>query len=254
MRIRYIYYACLLWLLSACTTSHALVRYDYTPRRMTDSLRAYDHHIDSLIQPYRMRMEREMGTVIAVSDTILTRTQPESDLGNLLADILLEQTNHAHHVDIAVINFGGVRLQQLPAGNITLGTAFELMPFDNRVVLLRMRGDTLQRLFDHMAAVGGWPIAGARFTIHDHHATQIMIAGQALSTTQYYTIAISDYLANGGDKLDILKVLPQIATGKLLRDVFIDGFRDRTAHSQHLHSVRDGRVIKDTTDTNPTRH
>jgi 2',3'-cyclic-nucleotide 2'-phosphodiesterase (5'-nucleotidase family) len=143
---------------------------------------------------------------------------------------------------MAVINFGGIRINQLAKGNVTSENAFELMPFDNKIVLLEIDGATLQGLFDKMASVGGTPIAGARYVIDAKKATNITIQGKALDPAVKYTVSISDYLANGGDNLDVLKPIPQIATGVLLRDAFIEGFRDINAKGQHLKSIKDGRV------------
>jgi 2',3'-cyclic-nucleotide 2'-phosphodiesterase (5'-nucleotidase family) len=217
---------------------------NYAERRMSDSLTASDSHLESVIRPYRDSMQAEMKQVLVISDTVLTKSMPESDLGNLLAEILLDKSQKYTHrkVDMAVINFGGIRINQLAKGNVTSENAFELMPFDNKIVLLEIDGATLQGLFDKMASVGGTPIAGARYVIDAKKATNITIQGKALDPAVKYTVSISDYLANGGDNLDVLKPIPQIATGVLLRDAFIEGFRDINAKGQHLKSIKDGRV------------
>jgi 2',3'-cyclic-nucleotide 2'-phosphodiesterase (5'-nucleotidase family) len=222
----------------------AVTQVSYAERRMSDSLTASDPHIEAVIRPYRDSMAAEMKQVLVISDTVLTKQQPESDLGNLLAEILLDKSQkYAHRkVDVAVINFGGIRITQLPKGNITNENAFELMPFDNKIVLLELEGMILQKLFDKMASMGGTPIAGARYSIDNAKATNISIQSKPLDVTAKYTIAISDYLANGGDNLDMLKPVPQTSTGVLLRDAFIEGFKDINAKGQHLKSIKDGRV------------
>ena len=117
------------------------------------------------------------------------------------------------------------------------------MPFDNKIVLLELDGATTQKLFDRMSLAGGVPVAGARYVIDTtKKAINITIQGKAFDPASKYTIAISDYLANGGDNLDILKPVPQISTNMLLRDAFIEGFKDINAKGQHLRSIKDGRV------------
>jgi len=233
-----------LLLLISCSSPMGITQVSYAERRMTDSLRASDPRIEAVIRPYRDSMDREMKQVLVISDTVLTKQAPESDLGNLLAEILLDKAQKYGHrkVDIAVINFGGIRITQLPKGNITNENAFELMPFDNRIVLLDLDGVTLQKLLDKMASVGGTPLAGARFAIDHAKATGITIGGKAFDPSARYTLAISDYLANGGDNLDMLKAVPQTQTGVLLRDAFIEAFRDINAKGEHLKSIKDGRV------------
>lgn len=231
-------------LLFSCSHQYHLSKVDFAELRMSDSLKAYDHHIDSLIRPYRDSMQAEMAQVLVISDTILTKQMPESDLGDLLAGIMLNQTEKRanRRVDVAMINFGGIRLTQLPAGKITREKVYELMPFDNAIVLLELDGNTLKALFDRMAGAGGTPIAGASYTISAGKAGNIIIQGKTLDLSGKYTIAISDYLANGGDKLDMLVKLPQISTGLLLRDAFIYGFEEINSSGRHLTSKIDGRV------------
>lgn len=230
--------------LMACSRPMVVTQVNYAERRMSDSLTASDAHIETVIRPYRDSMQAEMKQVLVISDTVLTKSQPESDLGNLLAEILLDKSQKytGRKVDIAVINFGGIRITQLPKGSITNENAFELMPFDNKIVLLEIDGATLHGLFDKMASTGGTPIAGARYVIDNKKATNIIIQGKPIDPAGRYTVSISDYLANGGDNLDVLKPIPQISTGVLLRDAFIEGFKEINAKGQHLKSIRDGRV------------
>ena len=234
-----------LFLIASCSRPLVVSQAGYQERKMSDSLRVYDQHMETIVKPYRDSMEAEMKQVLAVSDTILSKQMPESDLGNLLADILLDKAQQYTHrkVDVAVINFGGIRISQLPKGNITRGHVFELMPFDNELVLLEVDGATLKKLFDRMAASGGVPVAGASYAIRsDKTCTNIMVQGAAIDMNRKYTLAISDYLANGGDKLDMLKPITQFRTNKLLRDAFMEGFIDMNAKGQHVKSIRDGRV------------
>jgi 2',3'-cyclic-nucleotide 2'-phosphodiesterase (5'-nucleotidase family) len=242
MKKLFIYIAVLA--LASCSKSLTPSQYSATERRMSDSLKAYDPKIESIIKPYRDSMEAEMAQVLVISDTVLSKKMPESDLGNLLSEILLEKAMKygKRKVDVAMINFGGIRIPQLPKGNVTRGMAFELMPFDNKLVLLELDGKTMQMLFDRMAGAGGVPLAGARYVIRDGKATDIIIQGAPMDMTKRYTIAISDYLANGGEKLDMLTTIPQVATDVLLRDIFIEGFVDINKRGEHLRSIKDGRV------------
>ncbi len=230
--------------LASCSAPLTVSNVSYAERRMTDSIAADDPHTEAIIKPYRDSMQAEMKQVVVISDTVLTKQTPESDLGDLLADImLLKSRQYAHrNVDVAIINTGGIRATQLHAGKITTENVFELMPFDNKIVLLELDGATTQKLFDRLATAGGTPIAGARYVINSGKATGATIAGKAIDPVAKYTISISDYLANGGDNLDLLKTVAQINTGVFVRDAFMEGFKDMYAKGQHLKSVKDGRV------------
>jgi len=128
----------------------------------------------------------------------------------------------------------------LPAGNVTLGNIFELMPFDNMIVLLALDGKTTKQFLDIMAASGGLPISGVRYTISNETATAISFNGVPFNENKTYTLAISDYLANGGDKLELLKKFKQQSTAKLMRDAFIEYFSEEKIINGKL----DGRVVK----------
>ena len=67
------------------------------------------------------------------------------------------------HVDAAFINYGGIR-SYLPKGDITIGRIFELMPFDNLIVLQEIKGDTLLSFLNFIAERNGWPISGISST------------------------------------------------------------------------------------------
>jgi 2',3'-cyclic-nucleotide 2'-phosphodiesterase (5'-nucleotidase family) len=238
-------YSLLLLLLAGCSRPLVPAQYSYAERRITDSVAHGDPKVEALIKPYRDSMQAEMNEVLVINDAVLTKQMPESDLGNLLAGILLEKSQSYIHkkVDVAMINFGGIRIGQLGKGPVTREKAFELMPFDNMVVVMDLDGKTTKELFDRMAGAGGVPVAGATYAIDEFKKAQLItIQGAPFDINKTYTIALSDYLANGGEKLDMLVGKPQIATGKLLRDAFIEGFKEINARGEHLKSIKDGRV------------
>ena len=242
MKKVFLYFSVLL--ISSCSRPLSISQIKYKEIRINDSTSLADKHIEELIRPYRDSMQAEMNEVLVINDTVLTKQMPESDLGNLLAEILLDkaQKYSGKKVDAALINFGGIRLTQLAKGNVTREKAFELMPFDNKIVLLELDGKTTQLLFDRMAGAGGTPVAGARYWIHHGKAEHITIQGEVLDANKNYTIALSDYLANGGEKLDMLKDKKQTKTDVLLREAFIEGFKDIAAQGKHLKRIKDGRV------------
>lgn len=167
-----------------------------------------------------------MNVVIAKLATDVEKKQPESTLGNLMADgmKIMAEKYYALPVDAALINFGGIRLPIIKAGNITRGKVFELMPFDNIIILQKLKGEILQQLLDHIAERGGWPVAGISMQIKDKKAVNVMINNQPIDINKLYTVANSDYIANGGDNCVMLTAVPQINKGYLLRDALIDYF------------------------------
>jgi 2',3'-cyclic-nucleotide 2'-phosphodiesterase (5'-nucleotidase family) len=182
--------------------------------------------------------------VVVVSDMELEKKQPEGTLGNILADAMLTmaEKKYATHVDAAFINYGGIRLTSVPAGNITRGRIFELVPFDNLLVLQKITGKVVQEFLDHVAGKGGWPCAGISMQIKNKKAVNIMIGGAPIDELATYTIANNDYVANGGDDCVMLKTIPQIANGYLFRDAVIDYFTQQAKEGKKLSVKIENRV------------
>jgi len=140
-----------------------------------------------------------------------------------------------------VMTNGGMR-NALPAGNITVGNAFELMPFENELVVLDAPGPVVQQLFDYSAPIG-MAVSGAVYTVGpDKHAQNILIGGQPFDPAKTYRIAISDYLAGGGDHMEFLKAAKLRHTGLLLRTSIIDYIKALTAAGQPVAAKVEGRV------------
>ena len=96
------------------------------------------------------------------------------------------------------------------------------MPFDNALILVKVKGDTLQSFLDLIAARGGWPISGMTMQIQNKKAVNVVIGGKPLNPASTYTITLSDFIANGGDNAYILKDLPRVNKNYLVRDALIE--------------------------------
>jgi 2',3'-cyclic-nucleotide 2'-phosphodiesterase (5'-nucleotidase family) len=182
--------------------------------------------INALLKPYADSVNKSMNDVIAVAGMALEKRQPEGTLNNVLADamFIMAKEKYQTAVDAAFINFGGIRLPALAAGNITRGKVFEMAPFDNMVVLLKIDGKTMKQFLNLVAGRGGWPCAGIAYQIKDKQAINILIGGRAFNDTSTYSIALLDYVANGGDDCEMLKVIPQQNNGYLFRNAVLEYF------------------------------
>ncbi len=230
---------------SSCNKHFVATEYKFEEQRLNPNS-VSDEKIDAIIQPYKDSLDKEMNIVLAVSDTILTKSLPESDLGNLMCDLVLKKSKDYCNckVDFTFLNNGGIRLPNLPKGNITLGKIIELMPFDNLIDIMTVNGKTLDTLFNYMASKGGWQISGARYKFKNEKAFDVFIQGEPLDLNKNYTIAVSDYLAQGGDNCTMLAIIPKTILSKSLRDAIIDGLKEMNAKGEHIKSVIDGRVQK----------
>lgn len=202
-----------------------------------------DSNILALIKPYKTGIDTQMRQVIGHAAIPMTKAQPECGLGNFMADAQLEIIQRIDtSIRISVVNYGGIRLPYLPSGSITKGKIFELMPFDNQLVILEVSGSLLRTFCNHMAKLGGWPVSGISYSIRNDTAENILVEGKALVDTTRYKIVLSDYIAGGGDYCFFLKEVPAIKTGVLLRDALLEYLRTKTAQGISIEPKISGRV------------
>ena len=80
------------------------------------------------------------------------------------------------------------------------------------------------------------------YVISGDQAVEVTIAGEPIDMNASYTLAISDYLAEGGDNLSMLKPIPHIKTKVLVREAILAFWRNEEANSRSVTSSIDGRV------------
>lgn len=240
--LKYFLFAAVFFAVS-CNTAYQTSGVKYTDYRINNKQPA-NGRLNDLLKPYSDSVNKSMNDVVAVAGMPLEKKQPEGTLGNLLADAMLAKAKEKYktNVDACFMNSGGIRLPSIPAGNITRGKIFELSPFDNIIVLLKVDGKTLQQFLDTAALKGGWPTAGSTYQLKDKKAINVVIGGKSLSSGEQYTIAVVDYLANGGDNCDMLKKLPQENNGYLFRDAIIEYFADMQKQGKQIMSKIENRV------------
>src|SRR5688572_22906602 len=122
----------------SCTPRHphfsSTASYQYIQKEKDDST------INAIILPYKEKVDADMNKVIGYSEVAMPklRDQPETLLGNFVADCAFETAQSLDkEVDFCVLNNGGLR-SSLPMGDITIRNVYELMPFDNEIVVVSM--------------------------------------------------------------------------------------------------------------------
>ncbi|HXH19773.1 MAG TPA: 5'-nucleotidase [Chitinophagales bacterium] len=203
-----------------------------------------DSSIIAFIHPYRDSLRKEMTEVVAISSIMMEKGKPESLLGNFVADLLLEKgKQYDSAADCCILNYGSLRLPFLPAGEITKGMIYELMPFDNFLVLIELRGEVVRQLLDYIAFQGGWPVAGIKFKIRDGKSFDILINDLPLQPGKIYRVVISDYLADGGDNLSMLRNEKRKNFGIFIRDVILEYLKEQTQQGKLISSQLDNRIM-----------
>jgi 2',3'-cyclic-nucleotide 2'-phosphodiesterase (5'-nucleotidase family) len=145
-------------------------------------------------------------------------------------------------VHVGIINMGGLRTV-IPKGKITVGNIFELMPFENELVVVWLKGDKLMELLQYFASMGGEGVSGVSMVIQKGKATQVLINGKELDAGTLYSVATNDYLADGNDNMKALSLCAKrVNTGQKVRDVLIKYIQRETSKGNIIQSKLDGRI------------
>lgn len=233
-------------LLMSCSTGRMVVTEATSVKIALDSTKEQiaDTVMKELIVPYKVRLEEEMNEVIGTAAQDMRGHRPESLLSNFSADVYrLAAAEHLKRpVDIAIVNMGGLR-SQLPKGDITVGKVFELMPFENELVVVWLRGSELMELLHTFARLKGEGLSGLQMGIEDNRAVEVMIGGEPIQMDSTYAIATNDYLAEGNDKMEQLKNFElRVNTGIKVRDMLMGYIRKETAAGRVINAQLEGRI------------
>lgn len=212
---------------------------------LKDSTSKPDPAANELIQVYKKQLDQQMDEVIAESIFDLKKELPEGSLGNMVSDILLKYANKKSETkpDFCVLNHGGLRIPIIYQGPISVRTIFELLPFENMLVMVELKGEDCAKLFDLIADSKGAPVGGCSMLIQNNKASNIFVQGKPFDPSKSYWVLTSDYIANGGDHADMMKsALKTYQYDVKLRDAVIDELRLMTKNGGKLIDQKDGRI------------
>jgi 2',3'-cyclic-nucleotide 2'-phosphodiesterase (5'-nucleotidase family) len=237
----------LLLIMISCSSSRKAVGpeiifiqgHEYWNYRLEDHIDE-DPQIQAMIGPYRSQIETELKQVLTISTGLIERDKPEGPLGNITSDILRNRATRemGETVHIAILNNGGLRVP-LPAGPIKVIHIYELMPFENHIVVLKFTGDQILQLADEIAAAGGEPVSGFRFRISNGKAADVLVGNRPVQTGNTYWVATNNWLADGGGDMPTLwEPIERIDKQVLIRDAFIEYLK----HISEIEPFTDSRI------------
>ncbi|MGZ2371146.1 5'-nucleotidase C-terminal domain-containing protein [Ancylomarina sp. YFZ004] len=167
-----------------------------------------DTAFTNMINQYKLGLDSQMNQLVSETNEAMMSGKPESLLSNYVADAMLSIGNKycldnklGHGVDLSIINNGGLRTS-LPKGNISTGKLFELLPFENKLVIIGMKGSDLQNVLRYIATRDGEGVSGIKMGIKGDQAVDVKVGGQKLDLNKIYHIISIDYLVNGGDGMN----------------------------------------------------
>ncbi|WP_290697483.1 5'-nucleotidase C-terminal domain-containing protein [Lacinutrix sp.] len=194
-----------------------------------------DKDFDAIISPYRARLEEDMNSVISYAPETYTKNNGDLNtaIGNLMADIVFEQGNivfnkrTTKNIDAVLLNHGGIR-SIISKGDITTETAFKVMPFENSIVVVALKGQQIDSMMQYLSeAKRAHPIQGIQLTLDKNYKiSKALINGKPIIKNKTYYVATNDYLYNGGDKMRFFKPSDSVYyLDYKIRNAMIDYFK-----------------------------
>lgn len=208
-----------------------------------------DAEAAGFLAPYKSKVDSIMGPVVGSIAHDMTRHRPESELSNLLCDILVWGGKQFDEQPVfSVYNMGGIR-SNLAKGKITVGDVNDMAPFENKICFLTLTGDKVLELFQQIAHRGGEGLSSAvRMVItKEGKLMNVTINGEPVDPQKSYRIATLDYLAEGNDQLVAFKsgtdVLAPMQRENNVRYIIMNYFCEMMAQGKEVESKIEGRCV-----------
>ena len=212
-----------------------------------------DAAVASILRDYDVQVRKLRETRIGETALELRKGGKDDLLANLVTDAMRSGAGGGLKSQYAFQNSGGLRVTEIPAGPITFGQIFDLIPFDNQQLVVSLPANQVRNALEGVLHAGKGPlrVSGLRYTIDWEKfqakdlkdappgaiVTQVIdestgnLLCETKSCTQAecqsvcaqgtYTVAVTDFLANGGDGLVMLKDAPRQISSVLARDIVV---------------------------------
>ena len=213
----------------------------------------YDQNPDKaaaeFLAPYKRVNDSIMGPIMGRVAHNMHPDRPESDLTNLLSDILVwAAKDYGEQPVLGVYNRGGVRAD-LTKGDVTYGDILDVAPFENKICFVTLTGEQLMKLFAQIAKRGGEGVSkGTELVItKDGQLVSARLHGKEIDPTAEYRVTTINYLLEGNDGMPALaegtnKVAPEEAKNNT-RYLIMNYFKDKHARGEIVDAQVEGRII-----------
>ncbi|MFT5754075.1 MAG: 2',3'-cyclic-nucleotide 2'-phosphodiesterase (5'-nucleotidase family) [Flavobacterium sp.] len=169
-----------------------------------------DRSIEQFIAPFRTHINKDLDSVLAYCPENLDKSKGkwETNIGLFMANVTYDLANPIFMkrenklIDICLLNHGGIR-SLIPKGNVTTRTAFNVMPFENSVVVIGLSGLKIRELAEYITSERKpHPLHGLKIYLNkSNEVSKIEINNLPIDDAKTYYVVTSDYLANGGDSM-----------------------------------------------------
>ena len=240
--------------LAAGCSSHYQLTHVSRQRILIDN--RYDRQPDAqaaaFIAPYKQKVDSVMSPVMGIAARDMDKYRPESEISNLMADILVwAGKDYGEQPDFGVYNIGGIRAA-LSKGTVTYGDINDIAPFENKIAFTTLTGEKVIELFQQIAKRGGEGVShGVELVItSDGKLVSARLNGKEIDPQAKYRAVTIDYIAQGNDGMSAFKdgtnlVSPQNELDNA-RFLIMNYFKAMHAQGKMVDAQVEGRItIKD---------
>jgi len=234
MNYKYFTLGVLLSLFYSCKQETYLTRIEGKRIEINEDLSS-NKVIEDYIKPYREHVEKDLDSVLAYS--VDTYSKSDGDLntaiGNFMADAVYDMSNPifksrtGKNIDMVLLNHGGIR-SILSKGNVTSRTAYQLMPFDNNVVVAELKGTYINELISYLQkAKQAHPISKLKIKFDaNFELLEATINKETIDVNRTYYVATNDYLYGGGGRMTFFEKSDSLYNlDYKIRNLLIDYFK-----------------------------
>jgi 2',3'-cyclic-nucleotide 2'-phosphodiesterase (5'-nucleotidase family) len=237
-------------LLGSCAPKHYQLASVERTRIIVDS--RYDKNPDEkaaqFIIPYKKVNDSIMAPIMGRVAHNMHPERPESDLSNLVSDILIwAAKDYNEQPVLGIYNMGGIRAD-LIKGDVTYEDVLSVAPFENKIAFTTLSGESLLKLFRQIAHRGGEGVSkGTELVItKDGQLVSARLHGQEIDPKASYRVVTIHYLLEGNDGMTAFtegkdNVAPQDANNNS-RYLIMNYFKDMQARGEVVDAQVEGRI------------
>lgn len=213
-----------------------------------------DAAMDALIAPYRARL-RELETVIGhLEGTLAKGRVVGGTMGNFVTDAARAQSaaRLSQPVHVAILNRDGMRKNTVAPGELRARDIFEMLPFENELMLVRMTGAQLRRFMEVLITNKDLAESGARVTYRRneqgaYEAVSLKLIGpdgrlEEIDPTRTYNVVTVDFVLTRGGPYEFLKAIPARPVGLKIRDAVSAEVKAKSGRGEKVRARDDRRI------------
>jgi LPXTG-motif cell wall-anchored protein len=220
---------------------------------------AVDPVVKAIVDKYDTELKPILDEVLGATDKDLPHDKNASGvslLGQWTSDVMKAKAG----TEIAITNGGGLRTS-IAKGQITMGNMYSVMPFDNTLVKMELKGSDIKKNIEN--GIGNESIGWVQFTGMKVHydlskpfGSRIvgiyLMDGSKMDMDKYYTVVTNDFMATGGDSYNFASGKNIVDTGIPIREALVEALRKLTAEGKVLSVTPDDYLVSVTAVANET--